>query len=214
MVLNRFLNSIDTKSKPRSVMAVALLDTTYPPLQCPACDHVASTRTDTEHHYRASHHDQKCFVCMHPYCQQSYRSKPGLKYHLEHMHVITYIPDPSAPIVHRPTISPPPVGPSTGVRSSRHQLTAMQDRERKRASLSPELEQLLDAAYDPLVCPVCRAEFKRKTNVIHHLVEVHRGEEPYHCIINGCDHQKAYAHRVGLVYHIATHHDRDASSSR
>lgn len=223
-------NSTDTKSP--SAMSLALIDATYPPLLCPSCKHLASSRTEADYHYRSTHHGERDFVCMHPYCQRTYRSKGGLKYHLEQMHTISHIPENSGgantaslpPIVHRPPSIPSPrVKHSTNPHAmtmkprptSSHDSKPSAKRERKRPkpTLLPASEQLLNSAYDPLVCPVCRASFKRKTNVINHLVDSHHGEEPYHCIITGCTHPKAYATREGLVYHIANHHDREASGN-
>lgn len=148
------------------------------------------------------------------------------------MHTISHIPENSGgantaslpPIVHRPPSIPSPrVKHSTNPHAmtmkprptSSHDSKPSAKRERKRPkpTLLPASEQLLNSAYDPLVCPVCRASFKRKTNVINHLVDSHHGEEPYHCIITGCTHPKAYATREGLVYHIANHHDREASGN-
>jgi hypothetical protein len=223
-------NSTDAKSP--STMSLALIDATYPPLLCPSCKHLASSRTEADYHYRSTHHGERDFVCMHPYCQRTYRSKGGLKYHLEQMHTISHIPEHSGataslpPIVHRPPSIPSPrvkhSAPHTHAMTMKPRPTSSHDskssagkRERKRPkpTLLPASEHLLNSAYDPLVCPVCRATFKRKTNVINHLVDSHHGEEPYHCIITGCTHPKAYATREGLVYHIANHHDREASGN-
>lgn len=49
---------------------------------------------------------------------------------------------------------------------------------------------------------------RRKTNVIKHLVETHRGQEPYRCVVKGCTHPKSYATREGLVYHIQHYHEQ------
>lgn len=226
-------NAADAKTP--SAMALALMDATYPPLLCPSCKHIANNRTEADHHYRSSHHGEKNFVCMHPYCQQTYSSKAGLKYHLEHMHAISHIPENASstslpPIVHRPALPQPFPAPTTRVKSSNsdhakprstngatskssNQQAPKRERKRPKPNLLPSSEQLLNAAYDPLICPVCRSSFKRKTNVINHLVDSHHGEEPYHCIINGCTHPKAYATREGLVYHIANYHDREASAN-
>ncbi|KAI8575227.1 hypothetical protein K450DRAFT_262843 [Umbelopsis ramanniana AG] len=78
---------------------------------------------------------------------------------------------------------------------------------RRKPSLSAASEVLLNAVYDPLRCPSCRASFPRKTNVIKHLVEFHQGEEPYRCIFQRCSHPKRYATREGLIYHILKSHD-------
>ncbi|KAH8555207.1 hypothetical protein BGW37DRAFT_476188 [Umbelopsis sp. PMI_123] len=78
---------------------------------------------------------------------------------------------------------------------------------KRKPSLSPASEVLLNAVYDPLRCPSCRASFPRKTNVIKHLVEFHQGEEPYRCIFQRCSHPKRYATREGLIYHILKSHD-------
>jgi hypothetical protein len=231
-------NAADAKSP--SAISLALMDATYPPLLCPSCKHIANNRTEADHHYRSNHHGERNFVCMHPYCQQTYSSKGGLKYHLEHMHTISHIPanasNASLPsIISRPVISQPPprmkqLSPNHTVPSlpakprsttsesktkSSTTTAVSQKRERKRPkpNLLPASEQLLNAAYDPLVCPVCRSSFKRKTNVINHLVEYHHGAEPYHCIIPSCTHPKAYASREGLVYHIANYHDRVATEN-
>lgn len=77
----------------------------------------------------------------------------------------------------------------------------------RKPSLSAPSEVLLNAVYDPLRCPSCRASFPRKTNVIKHLVEFHQGEEPYRCIFQRCSHPKRYATREGLIYHILKSHD-------
>ncbi|CAO3681632.1 unnamed protein product [Umbelopsis ramanniana] len=77
----------------------------------------------------------------------------------------------------------------------------------RKPSLSAASEVLLNAVYDPLRCPSCRASFPRKTNVIKHLVEFHQGEEPYRCIFQRCSHPKRYATREGLIYHILKSHD-------
>lgn len=86
------------------------------------------------------------------------------------------------------------------------QWTANAPRRRK-PSLSAASEVLLNAVYDPLRCPSCRASFPRKTNVIKHLVEFHQGEEPYRCVFQRCNHPKRYATREGLIYHILKSHD-------
>ncbi|CAO3658468.1 unnamed protein product [Umbelopsis vinacea] len=78
---------------------------------------------------------------------------------------------------------------------------------RQKPALSAASEVLLNAVYDPLRCPSCRASFPRKTNVIKHLVEFHQGEEPYRCIFQRCNHPKRYATREGLIYHILKSHD-------
>ncbi|KAH8550096.1 hypothetical protein BGW37DRAFT_443703 [Umbelopsis sp. PMI_123] len=215
-------------------MSQALIDATYPPLLCPSCKHIASSRTEADYHYRSTHHGERDFVCMHPYCQRTYRSKGGLKYHLEQMHTISHIPENNSattaslpPIVHRPPSIPPPrakystshmpamvaMKPRPSSTNESKSTPPKRERKRPKPTLLPASEQLLNAAYDPLICPVCRASFKRKTNVINHLVDSHHGEEPYHCIITGCTHPKAYATREGLVYHIANHHDREANGN-
>jgi hypothetical protein len=215
------VNAADTKST--SAMLLALIDASYPPLFCPSCRHVAANRTEADHHYRSTHHGERIFVCMHPYCQQAYSSKGGLRYHLEHMHTVSLIPEYNStslpPIINRPPTSPRMK--STASLSSKPRVSeplkkqnaAKRERKRPKPTLLPESEHLLNAAYNPLVCPVCRSSFKRKTNVINHLVDSHHGEEPYHCVIAGCTHPKAYATREGLVYHIANYHDREASGN-
>jgi hypothetical protein len=202
-------------------MILALMDATYPPLLCPSCKHIAVNRTEADRHYQTSHHGERNFLCMHPYCQQSYSSKGGLRYHLEHMHTVSHIPAnassnaPVPPIINRPAsprmkaVVPPTMKPREPHRKQSTNLIPKRERKRPKPSLLPESEHLLNAAYDPLVCPVCLSIFKRKTNVINHLVDSHHGEEPYRCIIAGCTHPKAYATREGLVYHIANYHDRE-----
>ncbi|KAJ2965052.1 hypothetical protein NQZ79_g127 [Umbelopsis isabellina] len=215
------VNAPDTKSA--SAMMLALIDASYPPLLCPSCKHVAANRTEADHHYRSNHHGERNFVCMHPYCQQAYSSKGGLRYHLEHMHNVSLIPESNStslpPIINRPPTSPRMKLVTSLPSKSRmseplkKQNPAKRERKRPKPTLLPESEQLLNATYNPLVCPVCRSSFKRKTNVINHLVDSHHGEEPYHCVIVGCTHPKAYATREGLVYHIANYHDREASGN-
>jgi hypothetical protein len=72
--------------------------------------------------------------------------------------------------------------------------------------LSDQLQKTLDNIYPMTVCPICKQLFTKKTHVITHLVDSHHKEEPYQCIVVGCEHAKRYATREGLLYHLVTCH--------
>lgn len=76
--------SVDLKG-----LIMELIDETYPPLVCPTCLHTASARSEADLHFKTEHHGKKVFKCVHTRCDQSYSSKPGLRYHLEHAHQVT-----------------------------------------------------------------------------------------------------------------------------
>lgn len=77
----------------------------------------------------------------------------------------------------------------------------------KKQELSSGLQKMLDETYDITICPSCKVQFKRKTHVIRHLVDVHHGEEPYKCVVSNCKRTKTYATREGLIYHLVSYHD-------
>ncbi|KAI8063677.1 uncharacterized protein B0P05DRAFT_555241 [Gilbertella persicaria] len=171
-------------------MVVELIDLYYPPLICPDCIHVSRAKLEAEDHLKTKHQGMKLFQCLAPQCQHNYKSKGGLKYHLEHAHQVSSR--------HSPIKSDIPV---------QEQKEKPQKR-LKRLELSPRLTQLLNDAYSPTTCPACHVEFKKKTHVIHHLVEAHQGQEPYQCIVKECKRTKAYATREGLIYHLMNYHDQ------
>ncbi|KAI9300468.1 hypothetical protein BJ944DRAFT_272999 [Cunninghamella echinulata] len=79
--------------------------------------------------------------------------------------------------------------------------------EKKKAVLSLQSKTLLAEKYNPLKCPSCQTGFKRKTNVVKHLVTYHSGEECFQCVYDHCTHPKKFSTREGLVYHILRAHD-------
>lgn len=78
----------------------------------------------------------------------------------------------------------------------------------KKPELSDRLTIQLNTVYPLNTCPECNKVFKRKTHVVNHLVDDHRGKEPYKCIVKECKRTKAYASREGLVYHLINYHDQ------
>ncbi|CAO3644161.1 unnamed protein product [Cunninghamella echinulata] len=79
--------------------------------------------------------------------------------------------------------------------------------EKKKTVLSLQSKTLLAEKYNPLKCPSCQTGFKRKTNVVKHLVTYHSGEECFQCVYDHCTHPKKFSTREGLVYHILRAHD-------
>ncbi|CAO3613350.1 unnamed protein product [Cunninghamella blakesleeana] len=79
--------------------------------------------------------------------------------------------------------------------------------EKKKTVLSLQSKTLLAQKYNPLRCPSCKTGFKRKTNVIKHLVNYHSGEECFQCVYDHCTHPKRFSTREGLIYHILRAHD-------
>lgn len=82
--------SVDLKG-----LIMELIDETYPPSVCPTCLYTASGRSDADLHFKTEHHGIKAFKCVNAACEQTYSSKPGLRYHLEHAHDVTLVSDSS-----------------------------------------------------------------------------------------------------------------------
>lgn len=198
--------SVDLKG-----LIMELIDETYPPFVCPSCDHTASARSLVDSHFKSAHHGVKAFKCVHTKCDQAYSSKPGLRYHLEHAHNVTLNTGSHAQ-TNQSSKSSKSTSSSKLISNSKQQHTnhtnvESNSKKLKKQELSPYLQNKLDSTYNITVCPSCKEQFKRKTHVIRHLVEVHHGEEPYKCVVSNCKRTKTYATREGLVYHLASYHD-------
>ncbi|KAI9266356.1 hypothetical protein EDC94DRAFT_35908 [Helicostylum pulchrum] len=198
----------------RSVLVMGLIDEIYPPTICPICLYTADSRLEADSHFKKEHYSSKPFRCLHSECEQTYSSKAGLRYHLEHAHRVTLVSDmesPKKPENHNNTSSnlaspSSPTSSSSSVSSYDHNHNDINRKYKRQELLSPELQKKLEEVYCITVCPVCEEKFKRKTHVIRHLVEAHPGAEPYKCIVAHCKRTKTYATREGLVYHLTSYH--------
>ncbi|KAI9029808.1 hypothetical protein CLU79DRAFT_736137 [Phycomyces nitens] len=215
---------------------LSLIDATYPPLLCTACDFVSSSRRDSSIHFRIHHPSTPRFLCLHSHCDMRFGSRGGLRFHLSHAHsvglnltlpippsilttaskTIASASPPTPPKYTPPKPEPKPtphtptsiVAPLSPPPFKPHLVFSTRaPRGSKKIILSPLSEDALNAAYPPLQCPACHQTFNRKTNVIKHLTEDHHGEEPYRCMFQHCIHPRHYATREGLVYHILRAHD-------
>lgn len=70
-------------------LILQLIEESYPPLVCPVCFQTSVGRAEADMHLKSKHHGQKVFKCVAPNCNQAYSSKPGLRYHLEHVHQVS-----------------------------------------------------------------------------------------------------------------------------
>lgn len=77
----------------RSVLVMGLIDEIYPPTICPICLYTADSRLEADSHFKKEHYSSKPFRCLHSECEQTYSSKAGLRYHLEHAHRVTLVSD-------------------------------------------------------------------------------------------------------------------------
>ncbi|GAN11358.1 hypothetical protein MAM1_0559d10917 [Mucor ambiguus] len=193
-----------------------LIDEIYPPLICPECYHLSTARTEADQHIKSNHLGQKVFKCVSSSCTQVYSSKAGLQYHMEHAHQISRISDSSSFKFgsQSPSSSNKKADRQQQIKASAYSAsspssTSIQNdsKKSKKPQLSALLEKKLNAVYPSTICPACNEEFKKKTHVIKHLVEVHHGEEPYKCIVSNCKRTKKYATREGLIYHLNIYHD-------
>ncbi|KAL9537140.1 hypothetical protein MBANPS3_012042 [Mucor bainieri] len=200
-------NLVDIKS-----LTLQLIDDIYPPLICPECYHLSSARTEADQHLKSKHLGQKVFKCVSSSCTQVYSSKAGLRYHIEHAHQISRINDDSQ----TPSSSNKKADrqqqqqiktTAYSASSSSSNLVQNDTKTSKKPQLSALIEKRLNKVYPLTICPACDEEFKKKTHVIKHLVEVHHGEEPYKCVVSTCKRAKNYATREGLIYHLSIYHN-------
>ncbi|KAI8991144.1 hypothetical protein BDF20DRAFT_808512, partial [Mycotypha africana] len=70
-------------------LILELIEEIYPPLYCPECYEISSSRSEADNHVKTYHQGSKIFACVSPACKQSYSSRAGLRYHLEHGHTVT-----------------------------------------------------------------------------------------------------------------------------
>ncbi|KAI8640085.1 hypothetical protein BD408DRAFT_420276 [Parasitella parasitica] len=203
---NSTMTLINGPGRHRSVdikgLILQLIEETYPPLICPDCFQTSSGRAEADQHLKLKHRGQKVFKCISPDCKHVYSSKPGLRYHLEHVHQISRINENNHSSVNRKSDRQ-----QNGVGTATSTHSILNDKRFKKQGLSASLEKKLNDIYPITICPACNEEFKKKTHVITHLVESHHGEEPYKCVVFGCKRGKNYATREGLVYHLISYHD-------
>ncbi|KAI8356204.1 hypothetical protein BD560DRAFT_356939 [Blakeslea trispora] len=169
-----------------------LIDLAYPSLVCPCCLRVSRAKAESDEHMKNEHRGTKMFECLSTQCSQIYTTKAGLKYHMEHVHHVVFVNS---------------SGSKNPIKSQKSKVTVPETKQLKKLQLSPKLAKLLDDAYSLTTCPSCCIEFKKKTHVVHHLVEEHHGEEPYKCVVKDCKRTKTYATRDGLLYHLVNYHD-------
>ncbi|EIE84406.1 hypothetical protein G6F57_011899 [Rhizopus arrhizus] len=70
-----------------------LIDQAYPPNACPSCFEVFTARSEAKEHFKEQHRGEKTYQCLAHNCEQSYSSKPGLRYHLLNGHQATLVSD-------------------------------------------------------------------------------------------------------------------------
>ncbi|KAI8391084.1 uncharacterized protein BYT42DRAFT_555515 [Radiomyces spectabilis] len=172
------------------------IDQIYPPLVCSVCYQTSTGRADAEQHLKETHKGVKSYSCMHPSCEHAYSSRAGLRYHLEHAHTI------SIEVNHKfQTISSAKEAKPSSVHSSKKKLPI----------LSAELRAMLDAEYDPLVCPRkdCKERFERKAYMLRHMQSAHPRQFLYTCFFPECTGTKTYSTRNGLIYHLVSIHNGD-----
>ncbi|KAG1109317.1 hypothetical protein G6F42_015690 [Rhizopus arrhizus] len=190
-------------------LVIQLIDETYPPLICPECYHLSTARAEAEQHLKSKHFGQKVYKCVSSSCTQVYSSKPGLRYHVEHAHQISRKNDDSQSSSSNKRADRQQQIRTTAYATSQSAKSIQNDNKKSgKPQLSASLEKKLNEVYPITTCPACNEEFKKKTHVIKHLVEVHHGEEPYKCVVSNCKRTKKYATREGLVYHLNSYHDK------
>ncbi|KAI8141965.1 hypothetical protein BJV82DRAFT_616605 [Fennellomyces sp. T-0311] len=83
---------------------LSLIDITYPPLICSACDKVSPTIAESKHHQRTAHRSTRRHRCLHPHCELSFASRAALRFHLSRSHLIHQAPlkhvQPEPPFMH------------------------------------------------------------------------------------------------------------------
>ncbi|KAI9277808.1 hypothetical protein BY458DRAFT_86172 [Sporodiniella umbellata] len=213
-----------------------IIEDIYPPLTCPVCFENHSTRAEADSHAKEKHHGEKPFECL-AECEQAYSSRNGLRYHLFNIHSVQPVagealtkPDSTSSkktkTSHR-ILEKDLAKTSTNASSKASTKTSAKRLPKKSASGINEddsppnstkskespvdsdkaFQEKVNEVYPVTVCPSCKESFTKKTHVIRHLVQVHKGEEPYECFVPTCKRAKCYATREGLIYHLVNYHN-------
>ncbi|KAI8096908.1 uncharacterized protein BX664DRAFT_246085, partial [Halteromyces radiatus] len=65
---------------------LSLLDAVYPPTICSICDMNLSTPTEADTHFQTIHKSKRHYLCLHPHCDQVFRSRANLRFHIANSH--------------------------------------------------------------------------------------------------------------------------------
>lgn len=64
-----------------------LIDAAYPRNRCFTCDSTFTSRSETDQHLQ-THHHTKGYLCLYPHCDQVFRSRGVLRFHIASCHVV------------------------------------------------------------------------------------------------------------------------------
>ncbi|CAO3672522.1 unnamed protein product [Rhizopus stolonifer] len=170
-----------------------------------------------ENHVKQAHRGEKPYCCLAD-CDQIYSSRGGLRYHLLNVHAVRQVHGekketrPKSPPAKKARLSKKALPKSTTAEEPMDEDSIANSpkqevKKDERGGFSRELEDELDQVYPVVVCPACKENFDKKTHVIRHLVQDHKGEVPYVCFVPDCKRSKSYATREGLIYHLVNYHN-------
>jgi hypothetical protein len=77
-----------SKKPTLSIVAEKLLNTAYPPLQCPCCHQLLNRKTNVIKHLSETHPGQEAYRCIYTECNHAklYATREGLIYHIARFH--------------------------------------------------------------------------------------------------------------------------------
>ncbi|SAL99888.1 hypothetical protein [Absidia glauca] len=64
-----------------------LIDAAYPRNRCFTCDSTFTSRSETDQHLQTYHHT-KGYLCLYPHCDQVFRSRGVLRFHIASCHIV------------------------------------------------------------------------------------------------------------------------------
>ncbi|KAI8335436.1 hypothetical protein BC941DRAFT_430307 [Chlamydoabsidia padenii] len=66
----------------------ALIDATYPTNRCCTCNTTFSKRSEADLHFQTHLHHKGHYLCLYPHCDQVFRSRGVLRFHIASCHVV------------------------------------------------------------------------------------------------------------------------------